>query len=508
MLHVVKSFRTLRLLFLHAFLVIFITDAAQAQDARLIEQLKSGIPGSLDHDRVNILNDLADEIMKPAPSQLNSRDAMPYVEEALELAESLRYHYGMSRSIQQLITIHNALGNRGQVLRLRTRLTVIPRGTKIEQRHNLTRMMADLHRSESEAEHSQQELARTETELLQTRQEAERIRQEIEELDARDAERLEQLRQQEQTLRAREMQIAERDRALEESAEQLLILEQEREMLAMQNRILEQNTQIHALEAERHQLQNRILWGIISAVTLIIAALLYLYYTIRKTAKELREKNRIIEEEKKRSEELLLNILPLETANELKKTGKATARNYELITVLLTDFKDFTRISEKLGPKELVDEIDLCFSAFDAITGRYGIEKIKTIGDAYLCAHGLPSGTNHNPVNVVKAAQEMVEFMNALTKRRNEQGRPSFSVRIGIHSGPLVAGVVGQKKFAYDIWGDTVNTAARLEQMSEPGRINVSQSTYHLVSNDFEFEHRGKIAAKNKGEIDMYFVKQ
>jgi adenylate cyclase len=240
-------------------------------------------------------------------------------------------------------------------------------------------------------------------------------------------------------------------------------------------------------------------------IALLAGVLFNLYKTKTRTAKELAEKNVIIQEEKKRSDELLLNILPLETANELKLTGKAVARQYDVVTVMLTDFKDFTIISEKLSPKELVDEIDLCFSAFDNIIAKYGIEKIKTIGDAYLCAHGIPGG-EHDSYVMIKAAQEIIAFVEELKAKRKAEGRIPFSIRIGINTGPLVAGVVGKTKFAYDIWGDTVNTAARMEQNSEPGKINVSKATYDLVKDKFKFEPRGKIEAKNKGEIEMFFL--
>jgi adenylate cyclase len=489
------------------FFLVFTFHASNGQDAAIIERLTSQIDRFDRHDRVNLLNDLVSEMIKPAPSVINSRKALPYAESALELADELSYHYGMSRSMQHLMEIHGALGNRGQVIRLRGRLALVPRGAKIEDRHRLEQHQKALQEREAEIARQQENLKQTESELEQTREEAELIRREIETLDASSEEQRRMIQQKEQMLQQKESAIQERDIALEESTGLVQILEEEREMLELQNQVLLQESTIKALEVERQKLQNRILWGVLGGIAIVIGILLMMYRAIKRKAKELKEKNLMIEAEKKRSDELLLNILPLETANELKLTGKAIARNYEMVTVLLTDFKDFTTISELLSPKELVDEIDLCFSAFDAIITKYGIEKIKTIGDAYLCVHGLPSGHKHQPVNVIKAALEIVQFMESLQKRRKEQGRTTFTVRIGIHSGPLVAGVVGQKKFAYDIWGDTVNTVARMEQNSEPGKINVSATTYNLVRNDFEFISRGKIAAKNKGELEMYFVK-
>lgn len=163
-----------------------------------------------------------------------------------------------------------------------------------------------------------------------------------------------------------------------------------------------------------------------------------------------------------------------------------------------TDFVNFTGISEQLSPTELVAEIHKNFTAFDRIIEKHGLEKIKTIGDAYLAVCGLPNETINHAEKVVSAALEICAFI--------QQSNSPFQVRIGINSGPVVAGIVGVKKYAYDIWGDTVNTAARMEQNSEAGKINISGATYQLVKNSFDCSHRGKIQAKNKGEIDMYFV--
>ncbi len=208
--------------------------------------------------------------------------------------------------------------------------------------------------------------------------------------------------------------------------------------------------------------------------------------------------------EKKKSDDLLLNILPEGIADELKQTGRTIPRSYEVATVMFTDFENFTSKSEKLSPEELVTLLDTCFKKFDEIISKYNIEKIKTIGDAYLCVSGLPDAKDHSASNVVAAAVEIIETINALKQNANDN--VYFDVRIGIHTGPLVAGVVGDKKFAYDIWGDTVNTAARMEQNSEPNKINISQSTYDLVKEKYQCNFRGKRAAKNKGMIEMYFV--
>ena len=214
----------------------------------------------------------------------------------------------------------------------------------------------------------------------------------------------------------------------------------------------------------------------------------------------------IIEKEKQANDELLLNILPAEVADELKATGGAKAKSFETVTVMFTDFKDFTKISEKLSPAELVTELHYLFQAFDNIIHNHNTEKIKTIGDSYMAAGGLPVPNQTNAKDVVNAAIEIQQFMLKHNKQREAENKPVFEARIGINTGPVVAGIVGVKKFAYDIWGDTVNLASRMESSGEPGKVNISGSTYQLVKNDFTCTHRGQIHAKNKGEVDMYFV--
>lgn len=223
---------------------------------------------------------------------------------------------------------------------------------------------------------------------------------------------------------------------------------------------------------------------------------------------ELAKQNVTITKEKKRSDELLLNILPSETAEELKQYGSAKAKNYDTVTVLFTDFKGFSHHAEKLTPEELVAKLDHCFKAFDRIMGEYNIEKIKTIGDAYMAAAGLPKTNTSNPVDAVRAGLKIRDFMLMYKEECKSKGQEPFEIRIGIHTGPVVAGIVGIKKFAYDIWGDAVNLASRMESSGEVGKVNISQNTYeHLKDRkEFSFVSRGMIKAKNKGEVEMYFV--
>jgi adenylate cyclase len=240
--------------------------------------------------------------------------------------------------------------------------------------------------------------------------------------------------------------------------------------------------------------------GISGILFLLLAIGLFNRYKyVRKTKK-------IIEDEKERSEKLLLNILPVETAEELKSKGSATPKHYDMVSVLFTDFKGFTTIAEKLTPQQLVEELNQCFMEFDKIIDRNNLEKIKTIGDAYMCAGGIPVANETNPVDIVKAGLEIKSYMEKLKSEREAQGKDYWELRIGIHTGPVIAGVVGKNKFAYDIWGDAVNTASRMESSGIPGQVNISGTTYELVNGHFTCKHRGKIQAKNKGEIDMYIV--
>ena len=242
------------------------------------------------------------------------------------------------------------------------------------------------------------------------------------------------------------------------------------------------------------------------ALLLLAGGSLFSFARARQHAKALSEKNAIIREEQQRSEDLLLNILPVLVAEELKKQGHTKARYFDDVGVLFADFVGFSKIAEKLTPQQLVSDLDTCFQQFDSIIAQYGLEKIKTIGDAYMCAGGLPNGGGSQLRSMVDAALDMQSWLLQWNREREKQGLPRYDARIGIHSGAVVAGVVGSKKFAFDIWGDTVNIAARVEQAGEGGKVNVSGSVYEAVKNQFEFKHRGKIPIKNKGEIEMYFL--
>ena len=217
-----------------------------------------------------------------------------------------------------------------------------------------------------------------------------------------------------------------------------------------------------------------------------------------------RTEDMIIEKEK--SEALLANVLPKNTASEIIEKGKATKIKYNFVTVLFSDIQGFTRIAEETNPEVLIDELDKFFFYFDSVVEKFGIEKIKTIGDAYMCAGGIPEKNRTNPVEVIMAALEMKDYMNRLKETSELEGMKYWDIRIGIHTGTVVAGVVGQKKLSYDIWGDTVNIASRMESSGDAGKINISGTTYEFVKEFFSCEYRGKMPVKYKGELEMYFV--
>jgi class 3 adenylate cyclase/tetratricopeptide (TPR) repeat protein len=346
---------------------------------------------------------------------------------------------------------------------------------------------------------------------------------------------LERIQLEQEKLLAEERLAAEiRDREILE----LKVIQQEQEdslkQVEFQRRIAQAQAKQANLENERltveNQLQEESLrrvrsrnYFLIGISILVLIILLIVYRSLRyarNTNRLLRDQRNkieqqrdaiqdqyeIIERERAKSDKLLLNILPEETADELKETGKATPRSYEMVSVLFTDFKGFTQVAEKLSAEEIVLELDICFMEFDKIADRHNLEKIKTIGDAYMCAGGIPVENTTNAVDVVEAAIEIRDFMEKTSKERAAKGQAYWQLRIGINTGHVVAGVVGKNKFAYDIWGDAVNVASRMESSGEPGKINISGETYELVRDKFACTYRGKVMAKNKGEVDMYFV--
>jgi class 3 adenylate cyclase len=265
--------------------------------------------------------------------------------------------------------------------------------------------------------------------------------------------------------------------------------------------LLTKDKALQDLEMQKQKLANYVyLVGIVLTV-IIVLILLYSYREKVKTFK-------ILDIQKIQIENLLLNILPKEVANELQNEGAATPKYFDRVSVLFTDFKGFTKISDGLSPNELVDHLNSFFHAFDDIIEAHNLEKIKTIGDAYMCAGGIPVPNDTHPFDIVKAALDIQDYINRKNEERLSRGEIPWNLRIGIHTGPVVAGVVGKKKYAYDIWGNTVNIASRMESNGEIGKVNISASTYNLIKDKYQCLHRGKISAKNVGEIDMYFIEK
>lgn len=260
-------------------------------------------------------------------------------------------------------------------------------------------------------------------------------------------------------------------------------------------------TEVDLLNEQKSNQRNIVIATVI-AFFLIMLLALGLYRRNRYIGRT----KKIIEQEKNRSDNLLLNILPQETALELKEKGKVRAKRFDAVTILFTDFRNFTHYAENLPPEELVKTVDFYFSKFDEIVERHGLEKIKTVGDAYMCAAGVPFPIEDHANRILLAACDMLYFVKK-AREQNPKEETRFDIRIGVNSGPVVAGVVGRKKWAYDIWGDAVNIAARMETSSELGKINISENTYELVKDKFDCHYRGEIMVKNKGMMKMYFVK-
>lgn len=243
---------------------------------------------------------------------------------------------------------------------------------------------------------------------------------------------------------------------------------------------------------------------------LFLIALFGLVYLLKKESqqyeKELFHMNLDLNKSYEKNEQLLHQMLPKHVADELKIKGEVEPKIHHNVTVMFTDFFEFTKTAEKLTAIKLVNELDQYFTIFDRIIEKYDLEKLKTIGDAYMCVSGLPDKNDDHALLMIRAAIEIRDAVEEMYDIRTKKGKEAWHIRIGIHSGTVVAGIIGESKFAYDIWGDTVNTAARMESSSEPGKINISETTYTLVSEKINAVYRGKIEAKNKGELNMYFV--
>ena len=276
----------------------------------------------------------------------------------------------------------------------------------------------------------------------------------------------------------------------------------ETEKKEQENEILKKDNEIQRLEINKQMvLRNSLFIGLF--LIFILTFVVYGRYKFEKKAHfELEKANNIIQLEKERSDELLLNILPARVADELKKTGKTNPESFENVTVYFSDIVNFTELSSHLKPKYLIDELNDIFTAFDNIMEKNQCERIKTNGDAYLAVCGLPTVNDENAINIINSAIEIIDFL----KDHNSKSEIEWKIRIGIHSGRVVGGIVGIKKYIYDVFGDTINTASRMETNSEPMRINVSETTFEITKNDFMYIEREPIKLKGKGMQKMYFL--
>lgn len=389
-----------------------------------------------------------------------------------------------------------------------------------QSKDSLMRSQESLRRSEASLRNSQQSLQISKDSLM-------RSLQEIAVLDSANME-------QRTALEIRQAEIIKKQNEIIQ--QQTQISEKEQEIKRKVEDINKKNEEIEHKEKTIDSIKGtlsetsenlKIMMGVVAAVGLLLLLAMLAYQFKRRTNKKLEENNRKIlqqkellekrqkelSEEKSKTEALLLNILPAPVAEELRNNKKVTPRYYKKVTIMFTDFKGFTTIAETMSPGEVVKELDACFMAFDHIIDRYEekvgrkcIEKIKTIGDGYMCAGGVPIANESNPLDVVRVALAMNEYMDKRKMEKIARNEPFFEIRIGVNTGSVVAGVVGKRKFAYDIWGDAVNLASRMESSGEVGRVNISGETYRFIKDKYFFTHRGKIQAKNKGEIDMYFV--
>lgn len=357
------------------------------------------------------------------------------------------------------------------------------------------RQAAEIERAAAQMERDRRLLKERDLEIATKKAELRRLQLEEERLNS-------EAKQQQLDLAQRDQKLAEL--ALEK--EQLEVKRRDDEL-----RILAQEKR---LEAQEFQNTLQLILGVLLFFVIIFLVILIAYRQLRKRKKRIEEQNVIIAEsakeielQKEKSDGLLLNILPLAVAEELKSNGASKPRLYEDVSVGFTDFSGFTMISEKLTPEKLVARLDAMFLEFDKIIEKYHLQRIKTIGDAYMFAAGLPDPLEDHAERSIKASLEIRDFIKAFNQQL-KPGEPKWNIRIGVHSGPVVAGVIGIKKFAYDIWGDTVNTAARMESSGEVGKVNISGITKSHLNGGFQTQHRGKVEAKNKGAIEMYFVEK
>lgn len=467
-------------------------------------------------------------------SNRDAQHALEYNNEARQLAEATQQLDLLARTYSTAADIYYQLyeyEKAYQAYREYLRLTDMLRRQEQERQQRLEQQRSLLSAAENQIKYLLIRQNIRELELQNARYEQDRLRLQNENLE------LERQRQEkevalllaqrqtdsarirEQTLLAlkarNELQLAAQQLDAEKKERTIAMLKQQ-EQIALAQRQADsarvEQLRLQQLSQEREQQTFRRFVQTVGGFGLLLVLLLTAgWFLARQASQRLSTQNREIErqkaqieEERLKSDRLLLNILPAEVAHELRTQGYATPRLYPNATVLFTDFLNFTSLSEKLTPEQLIDELDECFLGFDEICERHGLEKIKTIGDAYMCAGGLPVPNDTHPLDAVSAALEMIAWLEL--RNRTNPNAIFREMRVGIHSGPVIAGVIGKNKFAYDIWGDAVNLASRLEVLGEAGRINISGATYEAIRHHFHCTYRGKKAVHNKGLVDMYFV--
>jgi len=471
-------------------------------------------------EQITLRLQLAEALLQKARYDL----AEDYADEALEFAEDENRVPYIAKALHYRGKARLRLSRKKRAMRdLEKSLTLLPRDQQLDLRRENVKLLlriARLRGRSKDIEFWQQELA-----LLNKPIQATSERAAIEAGNpALDEEALARIKSTTAELSATIEDLSEErallQRTVNDQAEAISHMTREQmrqELLLAQQKSMVDSLSIRGLRdslalseqnllLEKRNQQRNLFIGLAGIALIIALGLLSRFLAIRNHNRVLEEKNKIIERERERSENLLLNILPKVIADELKQRGSAQAREYEMASVLFADFEGFSKISKTMSPEELINDLDYCFRAFDEIATQHGLEKIKTIGDSYMCAGGLPNPDPQHTYRIVEAALEMQAFLKTWKAEREGEGRTFFEARIGIHTGPLIAGVVGAKKFAFDIWGDTVNVAARMESSSEAGRINISQATYERIRDRFPCSYRGKVPVKNLGEFDMYYV--
>lgn len=435
-----------------------------------------------------------------------------------------------AQAYQKIYDFENALSNYKTYLSVNDSVLI----QEIAQKQQLDQKSVDLQKTEKELKES---LLNDQIKFLTIQQlqlESDKLKLHSEKLmletEKRDAE-ISNLRREQEVKEARLRNIAlenEKNRQkLQLAAQELLNAninrkleslkqQEERQRLELANKeamekqrlqqisLLERDKKISHLEVEKQKDFKRNTYIFASIGMLLLLSAIFGFFWVRNKNIVIEQSRKIIESEKHKSEGLLLNILPVKIADELKESGQSKPIHYDTVSILFTDFVKFTQYAERVSNEQLISDLNTVFQSFDEIIDRHNLEKIKTIGDSYMCAGGLPVLNDSNPFDAVNAALEMRNFMSVFNKNRPEKDK--LHIRIGINTGSCIAGVVGKRKFAYDIWGDAVNTASRMEQSGEAGKINISENTYEKVKDYFDCEYRGMIEAKNKGRIKMYFA--